>query len=41
MLKSLVSKLTDTEFGDKLDFYVCLYGFGFVTGMLVFENVCK
>jgi len=40
-MKSLIEKMTDPEFGDKLVFYVCLYGFGFVTGMLVFENVCK
>jgi len=40
-MKSLIEKLTDPEFGDRLVLYVCLYGFGFVTGMLIFENVCR
>lgn len=40
-MREFVEKLTDPDFGDKLVLWTCLYGFGFVTGMLVFENVCK
>ena len=29
-----------SDLGDKLVGYVCVFGFGFVTGMLVVENTC-
>jgi hypothetical protein len=40
-MKSFVEKITDPDFGDKLIVWFSLYGFGFVTGMLVFENTCR
>lgn len=28
-----------SDIGDKLIGYVCVFGFGFITGMLIFERV--
>jgi hypothetical protein len=32
----IVQKLTDPEFGDKMVLYTCIFGLGFVVGMLCF-----
>lgn len=32
----MLEKLLDPDFGDKLVLYVCIFGLGFVVGMLAF-----
>lgn len=40
-MKTIVENLIDPNFNDKLLLWFSLYGLGFITGMLIFENMCK
>lgn len=39
-MKDLLKKLEDPDFGDKCVMWACVFGFGFVIGLLVVENAC-
>ena len=40
-MKASIDKITTPEFGDKLVGWTCLYAFGFITAMLIFEQAPK